>query len=72
MTCDVHYLAADDLRRQILRCTAQSIRALAGLKKLGEAHVGDLQVALGIQQQVLRFEVTVAEAAVSFTTLNQC
>eukprot|EP00962_Isochrysis_galbana_P035958 scaffold12360_cov109-Isochrysis_galbana.AAC.11 len=47
----------DHLRRQIIRRAAEGEGALSGCQPLGEAEVDELDVALGVEQQVLGLEV---------------
>lgn len=50
-------LGLDNLRCQILGGAAQRPRSI--LQLLGETKVGDLQVAVPVQQQILRLQVPV-------------
>lgn len=55
-------LAEDDLGRQIFRCAAQGPRPT--LHPLGEAKVGDLQVTLRVDQEILRLQIPVDQIEV--------
>ena len=47
-------LALHNLGREILRCPAEGPRPIAD--PLGESEIGDLEVALAVQQKVFRLE----------------
>ena len=54
---EVAYLVQDDLWGHVLWCSADGPRAVR--HALGKAKVDDLEVSLGVEEQVLRLEVTV-------------
>eukprot|EP00968_Pinguiococcus_pyrenoidosus_P022248 scaffold3100_cov248-Pinguiococcus_pyrenoidosus.AAC.3 len=55
-------VVADELRRQVVRRAAQGEGLGAGRQDLRQAEVHDLDVAVGVQHQVLRLDVSVRDA----------
>lgn len=50
-------LGGDHLGRQVVWCSAQRPRNVGHF--LGEPEIGNLQMTMAVQQQILRFEITV-------------
>merc|ERR1711936_743065 len=57
-------LVQDDFRSNIFRCATESPRLAARVDVLGEAKVDHLDVALLVQKQVLRLEISVDDSSV--------
>ena len=60
----VGYLVQDDFWSNIFRGATESPRLAAGVDVLGEAKVDHLDVALLVQKQVLRLEISVDDSSV--------
>ena len=58
------YLVQDDFWSNIFRGATESPRLAAGVDVLGEAKVDHLDVALLVQKQVLRLEISVDDSSV--------
>ena len=56
------HLLQDDLRSQVLRSSTETVELVALDVLLREAEVRDLDVAIGVEEEILRLQISVDDA----------